>query len=220
MPKYQIRKEIAELIDSIKEHSDNIGDIRYIPQLELESILHKIEKLYEKSIVFNYLNSLPETRIETMVKLEEKITLTLEPIIEEIQPKQEIVQPEEPAKAVAPLESKPVQPEVEKAPPIAEPVAEKKKEESTPIKPTTNKIIKPAITDIKSVIGINDKFQFISELFGGNAQEYAAAIQQLNSSGTLDSAMEYINNLQNVYNWDLENETVKRLVDFVIRRYS
>src|ERR1043165_3267927 len=58
MSKASIRKEIAALINSIKEHSDNIGDREHIPQLELELILHKIEKLYQKSIVYNHLNSL------------------------------------------------------------------------------------------------------------------------------------------------------------------
>ena len=57
MEKLKIRKEIAILINSIKEHSDNIGDQEHIPQLELEMILKKITKLYEKSIVFNHLHS-------------------------------------------------------------------------------------------------------------------------------------------------------------------
>lgn len=58
MNKYAVRKEIAALIDSIKTHSDTIGTRKQIPQIELELILHKIEKLYQKSIVFNYLNSI------------------------------------------------------------------------------------------------------------------------------------------------------------------
>ncbi len=58
MNKYAVRKEIAALIDSIKSHSDTIGTRKQIPQIELELILHKIEKLYQKSIVFNYLNSI------------------------------------------------------------------------------------------------------------------------------------------------------------------
>lgn len=58
MNKYAVRKEIAALIDSIKTHSDAIGTRKQIPQIELELILHKIEKLYQKSIVFNYLNSI------------------------------------------------------------------------------------------------------------------------------------------------------------------
>ncbi|HET6244751.1 MAG: hypothetical protein H0V01_02855 [Bacteroidetes bacterium] len=53
-----LRKEISQLIDNIKEHSDRITDFERIPQLELETILFKIGKLYEKSVVFNYLYKL------------------------------------------------------------------------------------------------------------------------------------------------------------------
>ena len=56
MEKNILREEITVLIDSIKEHSDKITHYERINQLELELILSKIKKLYEKSIVFNYLN--------------------------------------------------------------------------------------------------------------------------------------------------------------------
>jgi hypothetical protein len=56
MDKKVLRREITVLIDSIKEHSDKITPLERINQLELELILSKIKKLYEKSIVFNYLN--------------------------------------------------------------------------------------------------------------------------------------------------------------------
>src|ERR1044072_3137802 len=95
MDKSQIRKEIAALINSIKEHSDNIGEKEHIPQLELELILHKIEKLYQKSIVFNHLNTYPGAppvtpkvqELNPPVKAEQKETVKKE------EPKPEIVKP-------------------------------------------------------------------------------------------------------------------------------
>src|SRR5687767_7913703 len=54
-----MRKEITELIDNIKRHSDELTDKPHIPQLELELIVSKIEKLYKKSILFNYEHSRP-----------------------------------------------------------------------------------------------------------------------------------------------------------------
>ena len=71
MDKLSIRKEIGALINSIKEHSDNIGDKEHIPQLELELLLHKIEKLYQKSIVYNHLQSFSNSNVVDNV--EEKI---------------------------------------------------------------------------------------------------------------------------------------------------
>jgi exonuclease VII small subunit len=51
-------------------------------------------------------------------------------------------------------------------------------------------------------------------------QELNIAVQQLNSAESLESAMDYFENLAQLYNWDLENQTVKRLLDLVDRRYS
>jgi hypothetical protein len=208
MNKKQIRKEIAVLINSIKEHSDNIGEKEHIPQLELELILLKIEKLYQKSIVFNYLNTQSESSFSNNTKKEEKLSAEPAKEVTKAEIKKE-VPVSEPQKPQADLFGSELPPVVEK------PKAEKKEE-----KPVVNTIQKPSITDIKSVIGINDKFQFANELFAGNIQEYEIAIQQLNTAETIDSASEYFMSLQQLYNWSNDNETVKRLFDLVERRYS
>ena len=213
MDKSSIRKEISSLINSIKEHSDNIGDKEHIPQLELELILHKIEKLYQKSIVYNHLHSVSEA--SEKVKPSEKkadtsttFTVTSEKV--------------EPVTAVESSE-KPIDLFGGTIPPVVEkPKLEKKiekKEEKREEKPVTN-IQKPAIADITKAIGLNDKFQFAKELFDESMQEYSIAIQQLNSAESLEAAMDYFTNLQLLYEWDMENETVKRLLDIVDRRYS
>ncbi|MGZ4034447.1 MAG: hypothetical protein ACXVPU_09270 [Bacteroidia bacterium] len=221
MDKSSIRKEIGSLINSIKEHSDNIGDKEHIPQLELELILHKIEKLYQKSIVYNYLHLLPDIK-ETAKPIEKKEevagsllneTSKTEPV------KQESLKTQAEDKTIdlfgsilPPATEKPKQ---EKEKPKQEKKIEKKEE-----KPAVNKIQKPVITDITKAIGINDKFRFANELFAGSMQEYSIAIQQLNSAESLEAAMDYFSNLQMLYEWDVENETVKQLLDLVDRRYS
>lgn len=208
MDKSTIRKEIAALINSIKEHSDNIGDNRHIPQIELELILHKIEKLYQKSIVFNHLNSNGDIQQNTD---------TAKPIVET--PKVEVKQ-----ETVKPITSdKPIDLFGSEIPPVTEkPKQEKKieKKEEKPVVVVPNKIQKPSIQDLTKAIGLNDKFLFANELFEGNMQEYNIAIQQLNGAGSLESAMDYFSNLQQLYEWDMEKETVKQLVDLVDRRYS
>jgi hypothetical protein len=215
MDKSDIRKEIAALINSIKEHSDNIGDKVHIPQLELELILHKIEKLYQKSIVFNHLNSLsvfadkPVTKVKVEDPVVEKVVV--EPPKTELKP--------EPVKPVENTE-KPIDLFGSELPPVAEKPKVEKKIEKKEEKPVVNKLQKPSIDDINKAIGFNDKFLFANELFGGNMQEYSIAIQQLNNAGSLESAMDYLSNLQQLYEWDVEKETVKRLFDLVDRRYS
>jgi len=210
MSKYEIRKEIADLINSIKEHSDNIADNKYIPQLELESILHKIEKLYEKSIVFNYLNSLPE---------EKEVPILAEPAKEENVQKEQISVMEEMIEPPVSISTPPTTDLFgSELPPAVEKPKPEIKEEKKPEKIT--KVSKTAISDIKSAIGINDKFQFTNELFQGNTEEYLIAIQQLNSSDNFESAMSYFLSLKLLYNWNMENETVIRLLELVNRRFS
>jgi hypothetical protein len=211
MNKNQIRKEIAALIDSIKEHSDNIGEKQHIPQLELELILLKIEKLYQKSIVYNYLNSVPPQDRVNDITPERELPKTEQKTVtaKKEEPKAEPVKPVN-------LFGESIKPAEEKQ------KAEKKvdrKEEKREERPAQNTIHILGITDIRSAIGINDKFQFANELFGGNMQEYEIAIQQLNTAETIDSALEYFMSIQQLYNWDNENATVKRLFDLVERRY-
>lgn len=203
MDKSNIRKEIAALINSIKEHSDNIGDNKHIPQLELELILHKIEKLYQKSIVFNHLNSNGDNAISS------------KPIVEtpKVEAKQEVVKPV--------VSEKPIDLFGSEIPLVTEKPKQEKKVEKKEEKPVVvNKIQKPSIQDLTKAIGLNDKFLFANELFEGNIQEYSIAIQQLNGAGSLESAMDYFSNLQQLYEWDMEKETVKQLIDLVDRRYS
>lgn len=207
MDKSNIRKEIAALINSIKEHSDNIGDNKHIPQLELELILHKIEKLYQKSIVFNHLNSNGDNAISS------------KPIVEtpKVEAKQEVVKPVVSEKPID-LFGTEIPSVIEK--PKQEKKVEKKEEKKEEKVVVPNKIQKPSIQDLTKAIGLNDKFLFANELFEGNMQEYSIAIQQLNGAGSLESAMDYFSNLQQLYEWDMEKETVKQLIDLVDRRYS
>ncbi|MCW3103207.1 MAG: hypothetical protein JWO09_1647 [Bacteroidetes bacterium] len=234
MNKSQIRKEIAALINSIKEHSDNIGEKEHIPQLELELILHKIEKLYQKSIVYNHLNSMIEAPVYKTAA-----PVVAAPVAETKPepPKKEEPKPElkeEAKQEITPEIKQEIKPEPKQEPvkPVdlfgaeVAPVADKPKQEKKPEKKEEKKeekvisIQKPPISDIRAAIGINDKFQFANELFGGNMQEYEIAVQQLNTAETIDSATEYFMSIQQLYSWNNENETVKRLFDLVERRYS
>jgi hypothetical protein len=212
MDKSSIRKEIAALINSIKEHSDNIGTNENIPQLELELILHKIEKLYQKSIVFNYLNTVP---VNNEPKPQIKAAV-VESVKEQPAPEVQKTKVE-----TAPVNTTPV---VDLFGSELSSSSEKPKVEKKVVKkeqpPVISKIQKPSISDLRAAIGINDKFLFANELFRGNITEYDVAIQQLNAAGSIESAMDYFLSLQQLYNWDLENEVVKRLTDLIDRRYS
>jgi hypothetical protein len=66
------------------------------------------------------------------------------------------------------------------------------------------------VVDIRTSIGINDKYLYISELFGDDKTAYDTAIKELNKCNNLQEAMRFADNeLNNKYNWDKENPTVQ-----------
>lgn len=76
------------------------------------------------------------------------------------------------------------------------------------------------ISDLKNSIGINEKFIFVYELFGGNANLYATTIDRLNGMSGREEAIALMETLREEYRWDIENMAFQKLVDMVVRRYS
>ena len=58
------------------------------------------------------------------------------------------------------------------------------------------------IEDIRQVIGINEKFLFINELFKGNMKEYNDFILTLNDIQATDEAKDYLEDIQKRKEWD------------------
>ncbi len=76
------------------------------------------------------------------------------------------------------------------------------------------------ISDLKSAIGINEKFQFINELFGGNYEDYNASIDLLNKCKSFTDAEIFIaENIFDKYTWEAENRNVADFMDLVERRF-
>src|SRR5690606_27044962 len=74
------RKEVAELIENIKEHSDRLMDHPSIPVLELNVILAKITKLYEKTAILKYLAVKESRHPEANEDIDPNINLTAHPV--------------------------------------------------------------------------------------------------------------------------------------------
>lgn len=72
----------------------------------------------------------------------------------------------------------------------------------------------------KLEITLNQKFQFINDLFNQNATEYSLAIDQLNNSENWDDADSYIQSLKSIYNWKDANENFKRLKELTKKRFE
>lgn len=74
------------------------------------------------------------------------------------------------------------------------------------------------IIDIRTAIGINDKFLFVNELFSGNLQEYNQAVEQLNKANNHADATIIFESLHIKNKWENKNEAVKKLKTIVNRK--
>jgi len=84
-----------------------------------------------------------------------------------------------------------------------------------------SKIQKQSLKDLKSAIGINEKFLFINELFEGNMQDYNDAITYINEScSELKDALEYVESLSEKYNWNKSKSSYNILKTLVERRFN
>lgn len=72
------------------------------------------------------------------------------------------------------------------------------------------------IAKLDHAIGLNDRFQYIRELFQNNADYFRETIGKLDRMHTLEEAMEY---LDGQFNWD-KNETSLQFMHLVKRRFS
>ncbi len=72
------------------------------------------------------------------------------------------------------------------------------------------------VNSIRSSIGINDRFQYIRELFDGKPEVFAEAVTSLDGMNTINEAVVY---LQQNFKWK-KNETSLKFVNLVKRRFA
>ncbi|MDR0420041.1 MAG: hypothetical protein LBH30_01100 [Prevotellaceae bacterium] len=79
-----------------------------------------------------------------------------------------------------------------------------------------NDVLLTPIKDLSKGIGLNDKFLFSKELFGGNAQQFGNTITTINGMDSIGDALEYI---KNNFLWQEDNPVVKHFITLVRRRF-
>jgi hypothetical protein len=137
---------------------------------------------------------------------------------------EETIQIEEPVKKVEPviaaepiLMTKPKEVFVEEKPVIVVPktaAVETKKE-------VAEKIALEPIKDLRGAIGINDKFQFMEELFNKDETLFESSIKTINSYKNFAEAQFWIKqNLRNKFQWEEDSKTVIAFDQLVKRRFS
>lgn len=75
------------------------------------------------------------------------------------------------------------------------------------------------VDDLRTIININDKFSFMSELFHGNMRVYNDFILQLNSISDRETAMAAVGEMAERQNWDMESLAVKTFFAIFNRKF-
>jgi hypothetical protein len=225
-----IRNEISGLIRSIKAQSARFENPVEINAGDAELLLVEVEALYKKLIVFNHTANTstdiveqketqdltsPEPEPEPFEK-QLNTTVVEVPVVEEVQlevttPVEEAHLPVEEATVVADLKEET----------IIGPSAEIKIDDQPVVQVNEEAKVAPKVprADLKAGIGINDKFQFIAELFAGSGDKYEEAIRQLNSFETADASMLYLDEIRSRFQWKEESDSAQRLTELVKRRF-
>ena len=93
--------------------------------------------------------------------------------------------------------------------------------ETKELKEVKDHLVLEPIKDLRSAIGINDKFQFIQELFGGDEKSFEVGIKTINAFKIFPEAQFYIKReLREKNNWDEESNVVKQFNQLIKRRFS
>jgi hypothetical protein len=68
--------------------------------------------------------------------------------------------------------------------------------------------------------GLNERLQFINELFDGSSESFANAIKGLDQQANSESARSKVAEFAIENNWDVDSETVEEFMQKVVRRYA
>jgi len=210
--KEEIKQEIQKLAKKISETNSE------------DTLLEVARELYENSVLLKHMDGIQPAAPKIESKKEEPIVIEEKPVKPE-SPKKETLFKEP---AIDLFSSEPASAEVSPEPVTEKPVAKEPKtakKKSDP--PATQsgesvgeKLQHKKITDLKASIGINEKFQFINELFEGNMKEYNVAIDQINNFTEHEDAENYIADLQEMYKWNKENPIAANFLELVQRRFA
>jgi hypothetical protein len=156
-------------------------------------------------------NNLPNN-VSVMIPGGEEVTEVIDSPIPEIQPVEVRIpslpklEPVEPLVPIVPIVTESIPREINAA------ISKTELQEKLALEP---------IKDLKAAIGINDKFQFIASLFGGDEKAFDQAIKTINGFKIYAEAQFWIkSNLREQNKWDETDDVVKAFDLLVKRRFA
>jgi|SRR5690242_1887336 len=225
-------EKIIALIDKLQElknEPDNLNKLSYYTQMLYAEILH-VKSVAKKQD----LASRPNVSVTLPGGIPGEISATTSPAPAAIPPPPPPELKENPRYAPSRI----IPRHAEKAPQPAAggfgtPDAKELNEVMTGEQPSLNdrlrqqqtelaeKLSESPVKDLRNAIGINDKFQFIQELFRGDKDMYDRSITMINSFATQQEALFWMQReLKARLNWQEENEVMKSFYSIVKKRFS
>lgn len=83
----------------------------------------------------------------------------------------------------------------------------------------TSRVNSQKVSDLRTIININDKFSFINELFHNNMKSYNDFIMQLNTLQLREEALEYVATISQLNHWDENSLAVKTFFSLFDRKF-
>lgn len=172
------------------------------PEIEIELLMDDEEELEEKveeaTKKQSVLEVVEEVEVEEIPEILDSPVVLEEELAPVVEEEPEVVAVEEPQ-----IES------------VVEP--EKTVEPAPRAVPQQTSLFGSAVSDIRQAISLGDRFLFQRELFAGNGELMQKTLDELNTLGSLDEAMEYV---QENFEWDMECTAVKLFENVLKRRFN
>jgi len=210
-----LRRQLRELMETLREQFESMQEnTGSIPRIELDILMNTTRKFYDKLTVLQRLNEprIPENHVHPDIPMTSSDPLPVDPL-PKVTPvsRPEIKNVELPRSASRKTEDpdrKAIKESVGDLFANEEPSfsirLKEARDQSLPRKPE-----KPG--HLKILIGINDKFLFINELFDGALKEYNEAIEKLNGCQDSREALEMLEELRLKNLWEFSSPTFQKL---------
>jgi hypothetical protein len=206
-----------------------------IPTAEMESFLQQLRKIYGIALQLGNENALQQLNEIHLANAQQFAAKELENEAAKVREAQNLAsiktdippenkQPEENRVAAPPAKNIAAK---ENTTPSGQTVAKKFTEHAT----LGNKIagtdshkrlsdnLKLPVKDIHAAIGINEKFQFISQLFHGDSNKYNQFIQEMNNCPSVELAHDTIKQIADTNRWE-NQPTAKHLIELIERKFT
>lgn len=221
---------IPQLINLIEENATKLEQGK-LSITELDLMLDHSRAIHERIAILRYKaltntnENLPTTKVEEIKSFTEKslfneISTKKEKVNEEVNTggfslNFDVSNEEEPEVQTSLLNQIKKDDVAEFSSSINDQLSNQKKES------VAEKLQKSKIEDLRKVIGLNQKFLFMNDLFEGEKAHYDFAINHINELSSVSEAKDFLtNDLATKHSWDLNAETTKSFKELVERKFS